>query len=461
MNITKTILILTIASTFLNAANKGKKEEVLLTNFQIEQEKGNYTGFIRKNAKVIEKKETYGVNAESLNNHKMIVTLIENGELKKAKELAFNVMTHVSKIPFVDPRKRVNEEQNKKAEENIETLEYALALVDMGEIEKYFGNYTKALKYHEKAFNMYNSLQPIILHSQIDNALSARYILDTFIKNDINKIIITEYLKRTIRTIDRTFGIDSEEKANIHIENAKNFYALSKFEEGDKEFIEIEKIFYKTPGYNSLKYAMIDIEKAYLYMNIGNFEDAERSFNKSINIVEKKLKKINENHFMLGEIYKNQALIYMGESKYHLAAEKYVKALNIFNVSIGIQNRTAAAIYNNLGIAYKNMNKNSESIDCFNRGLSINIKILGERTHEVATLYNNLASTYYKIGQKDECLKNLKLAYSINISLYGKGNKKTQTIAENIKLVQEEISVKDNALLKIIAPKVEINKVKQ
>lgn len=453
MNITKTILMLTIASTFLNAAVK--KDEKLQTNFDVEIQKGTYSEFTRKEKEVKVIKETYSANAEAIKNHNIIMKLIESGDLKQAKTIAFEVMTNVSKIAKVG-EKRESAEKRKKAEENIETVEYALALVDMGEIEKYFGNYDKALGYHEKAYNMYNNLRGVSRGSQIDGALSAKYIIDTFIRNDINVKIVKVLVKESTVLINKTYGDKSEESGDIYLAQAKALFAQSKIDDGEKAFIEVEKKYYRTPGYNSLKYAMIDIEKGYQYMLVGNFDDAERSINKSIVSVEKKLKKINPNHFMLGDIYKHQALIYMGSSKYNAAIEKYIASLTIFNATIGIQNRTAAAIYNNLGVSYKNINKDNEAIDCFKRGLAINAKVLGERTHEVATLYNNLASVYYKIGQKNEALTNLKQAYAINISLYGKGNKKTQTIAENIKLVQEEITIKDNILLKIIAPKIEI-----
>lgn len=435
MNLNKIISLIGISCilsiSLIGAENKNKVIPPLETNFNIDVQSGLYDGVVRKfKKKSIATNPDYSVSKDALTYHNNLQNSLFKSNLKLAIKQSSEFLSKFSKS---------------------DSLEYALALIDAGEVEKSFGNFEKAWTYHEKAYKLYTSLRGIPNASR-DLSLSSKYILDTMLSNDISEKEIEYFQKESAIQITRNFDESSIEVGNMHMIKAKILYSKSKVEEGNKEFDLAEKSFYSYNGYRSLEYQMVNIEKGYQYILTGNFEDAIRYIENGLKGSESMLTKINKNHYLLAEIYQHEGLAYLGENEYLKSIEKYKKALEIYNITTGIKTRAAAAIYNNLGLSFSKAGKNIEAIDCFNRGLDINKKVLGIRSHEVATLNSNIASVYYKIGNKEKALTHLKESYIINLSLYGKNNKKTNLISKNIDILNQDI--KEKATHEVIKIKV-------
>jgi tetratricopeptide (TPR) repeat protein len=423
----KKTLLLSLITSFLiidqlSAEVKQKPEIEVKSNFQVNMDRGFYGSFYNpyKKKVVLSPYEPFGASEEAVKNHKKVMKLLEESDLVAAKSTAFTFLSNLQKKDDID---------------------YALALVDMGEVEKASGSYDLALKSHTKAFQLYDKLSSSSMITA-DQVLSCKYIANTFIMNDIDKQLIGQYIKQYSSYISRMKDENSKETGIYATLNAKYLSWTGKYDEADEQFNRAEKIFYADPGYQTITFLSVDIKRADQYLERNDFLDAVRYYKKGLANLEPLYIAKNPNHYALADIYNHLGTAYFGTGDYKSATESYRKSLFMYNSLVGVKNRTAAALYNNIGLTYSRLDKNNEAVNSFLKSITINKALIGTASHEVSVSHNNVAIVYLKLNKQTEALEHMKMAYLINKTLYGSQNDKTKIMALNVRNL--EAMIKNN-----------------
>ncbi len=159
--------------------------------------------------------------------------------------------------------------------------------------------------------------------------------------------------------------------------------------------------------------ALTQKELAYLYYNMGNYEEAEPLYNRSLEITEKVFGK---DHPEVAVTLNNLASLYYTMGNYEEAEPLYNRSLEITEKVLGKDHPGVAATLNNLAELYSLQFNYEEAEPLYNRSLEITEKALGKDHPEVAVTLNNLAELY-----KQQCnYEEAELLHNRSLGIYKK-----------------------------------------
>lgn len=174
-----------------------------------------------------------------------------------------------------------------------------------------------------------------------------------------------------------------------------------------KKFSEIIK---NKMGNNHPYYATNLNNLALIYVALGKYTDAEKTYQNSLSIYEKSLGK---EHPFIGATLDNLAGVYEIQGRF-IAAETLLKhAIKIKKKSYGTQDVRYATSLNNLALIYGALGRYAETEKLLRQSLKIVESVYGIQHTNTAISLNNLAVLYQKYGKNKEAESLLKRALQI------------------------------------------------
>ena len=202
-----------------------------------------------------------------------------------------------------------------------------------------------------------------------------------------------------------------------------------------RQLLEVDSKQYQLRNYLDLPYENINIEDL-LYREIGlfvnmYFSDSETSM-KYYQTYELMLKFSGmENDPYLASCYNNIASEYCDNGKFDEAEESYLKAIAIYEETLGREHLDTATTYHNLGENYMEQGNYVMALNYFDKALRVREKKLGVNSPETADTYNGLASVNKHLGNFDIAEEMYVKALKITESSLGVAHPKTITSYNN------------------------------
>jgi tetratricopeptide (TPR) repeat protein len=160
-------------------------------------------------------------------------------------------------------------------------------------------------------------------------------------------------------------------------------------------------------------------QTAYYFSDRALLSEAEPLYLRALAIWEKTL---GSDHPDFASGLNNLALLYKSQAKYNEAEPLYQRALGISEKALGPDDPKVATNLNNLAVLYDNQGKYSTAEPLYKRSLAIREKALGPDDPKVATSLNNLAMLYYNQGKYSEAEPLYKRSLAILDKTLGPGH---------------------------------------
>ncbi len=157
-------------------------------------------------------------------------------------------------------------------------------------------------------------------------------------------------------------------------------------------------------------------EYANLLLNVGEYHEALKYFNQSIQI---DLEVYGDKHHKVASGYNNKGEAYRKLYNPQKALKGFNLALQIDLKVYGDKHPIIALRYNNIGCAYIDLRLPQEALHFLNKALQIDIEVYGNKHQNVAIDYNNIGSAYHELGEISEAIKYFNRALQIDLRVYG------------------------------------------
>ena len=218
--------------------------------------------------------------------------------------------------------------------------------------------------------------------------------------------------------------------ASVFLNNLAGVYHVQgNYEEAQRYYQKAMLIFEKVLGEDHPDTAMTYNNLASLYKDQGNYEEALKLYWKALLIREKAL---GEDHPDTAATFDNIAGLYEDQGNYEEALTFYWKALLIRKKVLGEEHPATVATYNNLAAVYKDQGNYEEALKFFQKTLVVYEKIFGENHHYTGAIYNNLASVYCIQGNYEEALKFFQKALVVYEKVLGEDHPDTANTYNNL-----------------------------
>ncbi|MCA9004826.1 MAG: tetratricopeptide repeat protein, partial [Planctomycetaceae bacterium] len=180
-------------------------------------------------------------------------------------------------------------------------------------------------------------------------------------------------------------------KAFDLVKQANQFEKETKFREAVEKWEELLPIVEASYGTDHLDVAATLGKIALLKSRLGDFEEAEAAYLRSLHIREQKLE-VNDPKIAI--TLNNLANLYITLGRYEKAEPLTRRALNVYEFHLGNDHPDYASIMNNLAALLKAQGKYDEAETLYNRSLKIRESKLGPDHNDVAQSLHNLAALY-------------------------------------------------------------------
>ncbi len=262
-------------------------------------------------------------------------------------------------------------------------LNDAILLAQLGNCEKKFGNYDKALEYYEKSL-------VIKLKTLGGGHISVAYTygnIGLIWKNKGNYDKALEYHEKSLAIKLKILGVESLVLAT---------------------------------SYGNIGQAWI---------SKGNYDKALEYYEKSLAI---KLKSLGGEHPSVATSYNHIGLIWRNKANYDKALEYHEKSLAIKLKTLGGESSVVATSYNNIGQAWNSKGDYDKALEYYERSLVIKLKTLGGEHPSVATSYNDIGGIWKKKGDYDKTLEYYEKSLEIYLKIFGEEHPDVATSYNNI-----------------------------
>jgi len=346
-------------------------------------------------------------------------------------------------------------------------VEDADLLSKLGNCEKKFGNFDKALEYYEKS--LANRLKTLGGdHPDVANSYNNIGSIWSD-KDEYNKAL--EYYEKCLAIELKTLGSEDPAVASSYNNIGAIWYRRREY---DKTMVYNEKsleIRLKTLGgehpavadsYNNFGFPCIDkgeYDKALDYFEKGlairlktlgaNHEDVANSFcsigitwhfkseyNKALVYFEKSLaiylKTLGAEHPSVANLYKQIGEMFNSKGEFDKALEYLEKCLAIYLKNFGQEHLDVFHSYCVIGFILFSKNDNDKALEYYERCLSIGLRILDKDHSDMATLYGNIGNTWYDKGEYDKALEYSKKSLAIRLKTLGANHEDVGTLYFNI-----------------------------
>ncbi len=376
---------------------------------------GTQVNSLPKEKEKFVKQRDFAVEESSLIRHKQIISLINSGELKKAlfeADLYYGDILNLKK----------------------EGVELAVSLITIGEVTKVFGDYQKALKFHEKAFL---ELEKVRKQYPMDYALGAKYIADTMLLAGFSDKA-KNYALEAEKTLQLNFSRRDILFGDIYYLLAKINNDLESFLEANSKIRDAEDIYKTFHGSSSYEMALLSFEKAKGSMYGGNYKDCLIQLSQTENILNETFIQKYPNHQIFGEILNLKGLAYIGEFKFENAIIEYNKALDFYSKLFDPNNEKIASLLSNKALAEKNLLNSNVAIEDYKKAVAILINKKSENAVELIDIYQNLGNIYLTNKEFDLAIDYTQKALDINIFNYSRFHTTTKIITSNLDFIKKE-----------------------
>ena len=186
------------------------------------------------------------------------------------------------------------------------------------------------------------------------------------------------------------------------------------------------------------------------YNNIGSIWDSKGNFDKALEYYDKclaiDLKSSGEEHPDVATSYNNIGLVWKNKGNYDKALDYYEKSLAIRLKTLGGEHPSVAKSYNNIGLIWKRKGNNDKALDYLKKCLAIDLKSSGEEHPDVATSYNNIGSICKSKGNYDKALEYFEKCLAIELKTLGGEQPSVARSYTNIGSIWETKGNNDKAL---------------
>lgn len=155
---------------------------------------------------------------------------------------------------------------------------------------------------------------------------------------------------------------------------------------------------------------------AVLKKDLGLYGEAEKTLEKSLDIIGKKKGKESVDYAI---VLNNQAMLFQVLGRFEEAEKKMMTCLEIAEKTLKIKSGNYVKLKINLAILYKDMDRLDEAVKIYEEAISLKKKRLGTWHPDYAHLQRGLAAVYLKKGENDEVEKLLSKAASIYKRKFG------------------------------------------
>jgi CHAT domain-containing protein/tetratricopeptide (TPR) repeat protein len=314
------------------------------------------------------------------------------------------------------------------------------AQTDFPALKQQFLDYRKADK-QDSALFIARKMNNLALKEQTDTsfwyALSLRYIGNPmYTKREYDSTLV--YWLKSLNILEKYHPKLKTDKALV-LNGLGNLYSNM------ANYNEAEKCFFHSLNIVTLENDIQAIAKnlnnlGNLYSTIGNYDSSLNYYKKSLSINER-------NQYDFPEEYAkslfNLGLLYSDLAEYKDAEENIKKAMDIFIKISGVQSLFYSYCNNGLGVVFWKIGEYNEAIKYYRNALQINVGLFGERSIDVAFNLFNIGEVYLNMNQIDSA------------EFYF--NQTTQIFNEFLEIGHPYFMHLQNAVAKILCKKNELN----
>ena len=195
-------------------------------------------------------------------------------------------------------------------------------------------------------------------------------------------------------------------------------------------------------------------DTALSYNNIGGVYHIQGDYTKALEYLQKALsikeKVLGKEHPSTATSYNNIGMVYNGQGDYPKALEYYFKALAIREKVLGKEHPSTATSFNNIGAVYDDQGEYPKALVYYFKALAIREKLQGKEHPDTATSYNNIGLIYYNLRDYTKAIEYLQKALEIRKQKLGLNHPYTKEAKENLKICQSKINDSGWSIKKVI-----------
>jgi tetratricopeptide (TPR) repeat protein len=206
-------------------------------------------------------------------------------------------------------------------------------------------------------------------------------------------------------------------ETNKEIEKAYIYYQIGWTKDDRGEYKEALTFYEKSLKIRQqlLPPKHLDLAKTYnliglVYHNIGEYSKALSSHEKALEI---RRQSLPSNHPLLANSYNNIGLVYDEMGEYWKALLYYKKTLSIDQQTLPPNHPDSACTYNNIGGVYKNMAEYSKALSSHKKALEIRQQSLSPNHPDLANSHGNVGNVYFNMGEYSKALSSYEKALEI------------------------------------------------
>jgi len=299
---------------------------------------------------------------------------------------------------------------------------------NLGLVWKNKGEYDKAIEYHEKSLAIY-----LKVHGDQHPSTGSSY-------NNLGVVWENkgEYDK-AISYYEKSLAICLKVHGDQHPSTGTSYSNLgivwSRKNDHDKAIGYYEKSLAINLKVHGDQHPSTARSYNHLGMNCWNKSEYDKAyvyFKKGLMI---KLKVYGDQHPSTGKSYSNLGMVFDIKGDYAKAIEYYEKGLAIFLKVYGDQHPNTAQSYNNLGGPICSQDRYDKAIEYYEKSLAIYLKVHGDQHPDTAESYNNLGLVYRDKEQYDKAIDYFEKALSIRLKVHGDQHPETVDSYNNLILV--------------------------
>ncbi len=252
-------------------------------------------------------------------------------------------------------------------------------------------------------------------------------------------IIIFE---KIILLVEKNYGETHPDYAALLDALALLYIKQGQYEAAEKTFLRVLEIRKKVFGNTHAQYSATLNNLANLYNNQGKYAKAEKSF---IELVAIKKEVVGENHPDYATELNTLAFLYVNQGKYLEAEQTYFEVLAIRKKVFGSKHEQYAAVLNNLASLYDSQGKYAQAEKWYQQSSAICKEVLGENDPKYATSLNNLAFLYFSEGSYAKAEPLYRQAMAIRKKVLGEKHTEFASSLNNLALLYEIQGIYDQA----------------
>jgi CHAT domain-containing protein/tetratricopeptide (TPR) repeat protein len=314
-------------------------------------------------------------------------------------------------------------------------------LSKIGEVYMKMGDFSKALQYHESAYEIdkkiHNKFHPSIATSLIK--IGELY----YEKGEHAKAL--QYFEKA-HEINRNYFGEVDSFSFVAQSLVKIGEVYNKIGDPANALQYFEKallINIRNHGEFSDEVAQVLNKIGELYNNKGDLANALKFHERALEIQKKRYSPINQNvalsYEKIGEIYRNQGNI-------DKALIHHEKALEISRIMYGNVHQEVAHSVDNIGTVYKKKGDFTKALQYYEKALEIFKRIYNEAHVTVAQSFNNIGLVYLDLEDFDKALQYLEEELKIFINIYDRENHNLIRIYEHIGFIHQNSGNLEKAL---------------